>query len=199
MLSFVAGAAMLRLKRAMEARELAIIRRRYEEGLRLGENSYVELRKLYLRRGCALTIGENSWVLDACIGDRENSRINVGSRCYIASALNCAESIKIGDDVLISSGGNISDHDSHSLRFADRRGDVVDHIAGHKDWSRVNIAPVSIERRAWIGYGVIILRGVTVGEGAVVGAGSVVTRSVPPWTLAVGNPARVIRDIERSE
>jgi acetyltransferase-like isoleucine patch superfamily enzyme len=54
---------------------------------------------------------------------------------------------------------------------------------------------VTIESDCWIGGGVIILPGLKVGTGATVGAGSVVTRNVPPHTVVVGNPARVLRGI----
>lgn len=53
--------------------------------------------------------------------------------------------------------------------------------------------PIRIGSGVWIGGGAIVLPGVTVGDGAVIGAGSVVTRDVPPNTLALGNPARVVR------
>lgn len=55
--------------------------------------------------------------------------------------------------------------------------------------------PITIGDNAWIGGGAIILPGVTVGENAVVGAGAVVTKDVPPGTLTLGNPARVVRRI----
>lgn len=58
---------------------------------------------------------------------------------------------------------------------------------------------IVVERDAWIEAGSIILPDVTIGEGAVVGAGSVVTRSLPPRVVAVGNPARVIREIAMPE
>ena len=54
-------------------------------------------------------------------------------------------------------------------------------------------APVVIGRHSWIGGNTTILPGVVIGEGAVVGAGSVVTKSIPAYTVAVGNPAKVIK------
>lgn len=60
---------------------------------------------------------------------------------------------------------------------------------------RENSRPIHIESEAWFGAAVIILAGVTVGLGAVVGAGSVVTKSIPPFVIAVGNPCRPIKRI----
>ncbi|KAJ9308401.1 hypothetical protein DTO217A2_2124 [Paecilomyces variotii] len=57
---------------------------------------------------------------------------------------------------------------------------------------------IHIGEDCWIGGNVIILPGVTIGKGATIGAGSVVTKNVPAFHLAVGNPARVIRKIETS-
>ncbi|MBO8424776.1 MAG: sugar O-acetyltransferase [Firmicutes bacterium] len=54
---------------------------------------------------------------------------------------------------------------------------------------------VKICNNVWIGAGAIIMPGITVGENSVVGAGSVVTKDVPPNTVVVGNPARVLREI----
>lgn len=53
--------------------------------------------------------------------------------------------------------------------------------------------PIIIDKNAWIGTNVTILKGVNIGEGAVVGAGSVVVKSIPPYSIAVGNPATVRR------
>lgn len=55
-------------------------------------------------------------------------------------------------------------------------------------------ADVVIGADTWLGKGVIVLPGTTIGEGCVVGAGSVVSRSLPPWSIAVGSPARVVRE-----
>jgi acetyltransferase-like isoleucine patch superfamily enzyme len=57
--------------------------------------------------------------------------------------------------------------------------------------------PVVVEDHVWIGARAIILPGVTLGEGCVIGAGAVVTKDVPPYTIAVGNPARVVRERTR--
>jgi len=53
--------------------------------------------------------------------------------------------------------------------------------------------PVTIGKWVWVGMGVMIMPGVTIGDGAIVGAGSVVTKDIPPWTVAVGNPCKVIK------
>jgi len=79
----------------------------------------------------------------------------------------------------------------------DRRNDVREWAAGRKNWDRIGHAPVRIDDRAWIGFNVSVLKGVTIGRGAVIGACSVVTRDIPPYALAVGNPARVIRMLSR--
>lgn len=54
--------------------------------------------------------------------------------------------------------------------------------------------PIVLEDDVWLGYGVVVLSGVTIGAGAVVGAGSVVTRSLPAGVIAVGAPARIVRE-----
>jgi len=56
--------------------------------------------------------------------------------------------------------------------------------------------PITIGNDVWIGGNVCVMPGVTIGDGAVVGAGSVVTRDIPPHTLAFGNPCRVVRELD---
>lgn len=60
-------------------------------------------------------------------------------------------------------------------------------------------APIVIKDGAHIGIGAIIMPGVTIGEGAVIGAGSVVTRDIPPYCVAVGAPAKVIKEFGNSK
>jgi len=74
-------------------------------------------------------------------------------------------------------------------------------VSSRPNWSRtapyvpVRHAPITIRNDAWIGTGVVILPGVTVGEGAVVAANSVVSRDVEPYTIVGGLPTRFIRDV----
>ncbi|CCV10206.1 hypothetical protein [Mesorhizobium sp. STM 4661] len=69
---------------------------------------------------------------------------------------------------------------------------MADWRHGKKDRTDIGIAPVTIDDNAWIGMGVTILKGVTIGAAAVVGAASAVTKNVEPFTTVVGDPARVI-------
>jgi maltose O-acetyltransferase len=61
------------------------------------------------------------------------------------------------------------------------------------------VEPIVVEDEVWIGGGATILAGVTIGTQAIVGAASVVTKDVPPRTLVVGNPARVVRELAPDE
>ena len=63
--------------------------------------------------------------------------------------------------------------------------------AGFFDWRRGH--RVTLGHDVWLGHGVIVLPGVSIGTGAAIGAGAVVTKDIPPFAVAVGNPARVIR------
>jgi acetyltransferase-like isoleucine patch superfamily enzyme len=133
----------------------------------------------------------------AIICDRTGAKVSIGERSFVGDSLIvCTSQVRIGNDVLISWGVSVVDHDSHALDFDLRRTDVTDWYHGSKDWCLVAIAPVTICDKAWVGFGATILKGVTVGEGAIVGARAVVTRDVAPWTVVAGNLARVLRNLE---
>lgn len=76
-------------------------------------------------------------------------------------------------------------------------------VTSHGNFSKIGESiplkepKITIQSDVWLGAGVIVLPGVTIGEGAVVGAGSIVTKDIPPHTISVGNPARVIKYIEQ--
>lgn len=151
-------------------------------------------------RRCRLSIGKNCIVRCHVVFERENAVFSVGNDCFIGKALiSVADNVEIGNDVMISWGVTISDHNSHSLKFSERQRDVEDWHDCSKDWSGVKIGKVVIQDKAWIGFNVILLKGVTIGEGAIVGAGSVVSKDVPPFTIVAGNPARIVRELGPDE
>lgn len=166
--------------------------------IRCGKKSRLNRMGLRLHAGDRLTIGDHSIVDASLRTDRSPATIEIGARTFISggSIIAAAQSVSVGDDVLISWGVTIVDHDSHSLDFSLRKNDVVAWGNGLKEWKHVKISPVRIGSKAWIGFGASIMKGVTVGEGAVIAAKSVVTRDIEPWTLVGGNPARVIRKLK---
>ena len=114
-------------------------------------------------------------------------RLEIGDDTVIHLNFHCgaAESVKIGRDVLIAGGVYITDHD-HVFDDPDLPARWADGLV---------TKPVVIGDGAWLGEGCVILKGVTVGRRAVIGANAVVTRDVPPFAIAGGIPARVIRTI----
>lgn len=168
--------------------------------VQLGAHSRVDFWKVRAKAENSMEIGANSLMASRVVYEKPGARLRVGARSFIGLGLmSIAESVDIGDDVMISWGATIVDHHSHSIRARERVHDVEQWIQGSKDWSGVKIAPVQIGNRAWLGFNVSVLPGVIIGEGAIVGACSLVTKSVPAWTIAAGNPARVLRELSADE
>jgi acetyltransferase-like isoleucine patch superfamily enzyme len=173
--------------------------RRYRV-MRIGTGSRVDFWKVRAKADNHMEVGANSMLASRVVYEKAGARLRIGARSFIGLGLmSIAEYVDIGDDVLVSWGTTIVDHHSHSLRARERINDVEQWIKGHKDWTGVRIVPVRIENRAWLGFNVSLLPGVVVGEGAIIGASSVVTKSVPAWTIAAGNPARVLRELNADE
>ncbi len=110
------------------------------------------------------------------------NHIRFGERVFINA--NCtfqpAGGIEFGDDVYV--GSDVKFYTTiHPL-------DPEERTSG-----KASVRPIKIGSKVWIGGGAIILPGVEIGEGTTIGAGSVVTRSIPPRCVAIGNPCRVIR------
>ncbi len=103
--------------------------------------------------------------------------------------IGAVERVSIGRSCLFGSHVFITDHDHRPSS----PGDAV------FESRQVAVAPVCIEDRVWLGEFVGVLKGVTIGEGSIVGAGSVVTRDLPPFSIATGSPARVIRRWDREK
>jgi len=157
------------------------------------------------REDVALRIGDRCLLHSSFIFESETGLITVGDGVFIngGTKLISRSSIEIGNAITIAWGCVIYDHNSHSLSYLDRIADqeqqLIDFPRGNmianKNWLTVASAPIKICDYAWLGFDVVVLKGVTIGEGAIIGASSVVTRDVPPWTVAAGNPARVVKEI----
>ena len=172
----------------------------------LGENFNLELHAPQ-NGHTYLSIGEKSMIDSSFVFETESGHISVGNRVHIGGGtqLISRAGITIGNDVIIAWNCTIYDHNSHSVLWEERKDDVTlewesaksgNSPLCNKNWSVVKSAPIHICDKAWLGFGVTVLKGVTIGEGAVVAAGSVVTKDVPPYTVVGGNPAAVIRTLD---
>ena len=110
---------------------------------------------------------------DLSIGDNSG----VGIRCEVYGPVTIGNDVMMGPDVVVYTSGH---------RF-----DRVDITMIEQGYAEPR--PVNIGNDVWIGRRAIIMPGVTIGDGCVIGAGAVVTKDIPPYSLAGGVPAKVIR------
>jgi acetyltransferase-like isoleucine patch superfamily enzyme len=139
--------------------------------------------------GTQVTISNrNTWIVGLKV--YPNARLEIGDNTVLGylNLISVAKSVRIGNHCLFAGEVRILDNNSHSLDFEQRRLGMP--------LQPSDVAPVIIEDDVWVGMSCTILKGVTIGRGAVVAAGAVVTRSVPPFTVVGGNPARIVKHIE---
>jgi acetyltransferase-like isoleucine patch superfamily enzyme len=168
--------------------------------LSIGTGSRVTVWRCNAKSGNVLHVGAHSLMASRIVYERPGAALSVGSRSFVGLGLmSIAERVEIGDHVMLSWGVTVVDHNSHSILARERAKDTEQWLKGRKDWAGIKIAPVEIRDHAWLGFNVSVLPGVVIGEGAIVGAGALVTKSVPAWTIAAGNPARVLRELRADE
>jgi acetyltransferase-like isoleucine patch superfamily enzyme len=163
------------------------------ERTRLGKTAMIDNIQ---RDAEAITIGENSIILGQLLVFAHGGKIKIGDNSFIGehSRIWSADSITIGNRVLISHDVNVFDNDTHPFDFEARHQHFLAIAStGHPKELDLGEIRVVVEDDAWIAAKAIVLKGVTIGRGAVVGAGAVVTRDVAPFTVVAGNPARVVR------
>ncbi|MCA1657588.1 MAG: acyltransferase [Actinobacteria bacterium] len=166
----------------------------------LAASSYVETT--YSFRLCrsladpAVTMAEGSSAYVATMFDLGPAgQVRVGRYSLLNGVrFICDASVDIGDHCLLA--WNVVVMDSYRMS-ADPRRRRQQLLLGAEEGGDGYLRPVSIADNVWIGMDACILPGVHVGEGSVVAARAVVVDDVPPYTVAAGNPARVVRSLER--
>lgn len=129
---------------------------------------------------------------------------NLGENSYIAPPLNgaCISTVKIGKNVYINSNclmmarGGITIEDGVQIAA---NAQLISNNHDPYDLQILTCKPVLIKKDAWIGAGATILPGVCVGEHAIVGAASVVTKDVPDYAVVVGNPAKIVKMLDKDK
>lgn len=171
----------------------------------VGRNTNIENLHIFLTEHLNynttnIVIGDDCLLEGTIILYNNNARVSIGNRTFIGkdTTFYCYDNIEIGDDIMFSWGITVMDTNAHSLKWEERKNDVINWKKGssYKDWTHVAFKKITIHNKAWIGFNSIILKGVEIGEGAVVAAGSVVTKNVQPFTIVGGNPAQFIKETE---
>ena len=136
---------------------------------------------IYALCGGRVIVGENTYI---------------GTKAYILAK----EEVRIGTGCMIANDVVICDNNTHPIDPEARwQMSLCDDFINDEKWSWKDSAsaPVILEDNTWIGRRAMIMKGVTVGKGSIVGAGAVVTHDVPPYTVAAGNPAKVVKELKK--
>lgn len=155
-----------------------------------------------IRGNCSISIGENVLLNSINRGyfaamfspvklfvDNDGAAIRIGNNTRIhGSCFHAYNKIEIGNNCLIAGNTIIVDSDGHDPFPSDLGKRLITEKKG---------SPVIIEDNVWIGLNCIILKGVRIGEGSIIGAGSVVREDIPPYSVALGNPAKVVKRVVR--
>jgi acetyltransferase-like isoleucine patch superfamily enzyme len=153
---------------------------------------------LQLEKGTKLKIGKNVSFTSRNRGyhlnlqspmklmiDKKGAEIIIGDNTRIhGTCIHAQESIHIGNNCLIAANCQIVDSSGHELSFDNVKNRI-------KTIGKTR--PIVIHDNVWIGANTFVLPGVTIGEGSVIGAGSIVVSDIPPYSIARGNPAVVIK------
>ena len=142
-------------------------------------------RSQYLTAGRELHVGKGTklWAPE---------RLVIGDCVYIGKHVLVEANCEIGDYCLLANRVAIigrHDHDFSAIGYPVR---FAPWVGSKRFPNRFGYEKVVLESDVWVGYGAIVLTGVTVGQGSIVAAGSVVTRDIPPYSIAAGVPAKVV-------
>lgn len=156
-----------------------------------GYGSIIDYPYLQIKGLDKVSIGENSVILSGariCVfGEGNEFAIEIGDECYICYGVTilgvAGRKIKIGNNVLFASNIFIT-NECHGMNPESQVPYMSQPLTG---------LDVEIGDGCWLGEKVCVLPGVKIGKKCIIGAGSVVTKSIPDYSIAVGNPARVVK------
>ncbi|MDC0359036.1 acyltransferase, partial [Oligoflexia bacterium] len=131
-----------------------------------------------------IALAQKTQVGDGVILDCWGGKIELGENVYLGpySVLYGHGGISIGQDTLVAMNCAIISA-NHTIPGKDQ----------HIRWQADQRLPIIIGKDVWLGSGAQVLAGVSIGDGCIVGAGAVVTKDLPPYSIAVGTPAKVIK------
>ena len=158
----------------------------YPDRIRIGPGSRIG-RNAVLRANTdvqpGITLGRDVLIQDSVIINANRGQVRLGDRSWLGPfcLVYGNGGVQLGDNVLVAAHTTIN-----SVSHSSERCDIPIND------QPVLSDPVLIEDDVWIGLNAVILQGITIGRGSIIGAGAVVTRSIPPWSIAVGVPAKVI-------
>ena len=145
-----------------------------------------------------VVIGDNCRIYGKVLS-QDDGKISIGNNTciYERSFVGSVNSISIGKCVIISNHVHIFDNNNHPTSPKVREEMSMGGFDGDPwRWKHSTSKPVVIEDNVWIGEYSAVMKGVRIGKGSIVAAHSVVTKDVPPYSVAAGNPARVVKSIE---
>lgn len=174
-------------------------KRLFKKNSRFGRNFHFDYNsRCFSDKKGNIVIGNNSEVLGTLVS-HENGKITIGNNTTIRfnTFIGCIESISIGNNVIVSNNVHIYDNNNHptSPKVRKRMTDKGFYGEAWK-WKYSNSKAIIINDNVWIGERATILKGVCIGEGSIIGCDSVVTKDVPPYCIAAGNPATIVKRIE---
>ena len=165
---------------------------------KFGKSSTIAPYSYLIEGACHISVGENvcigggiqltAWVTYGYNGSDSIISIADGSNIGSYNHITAINGIKIGTNVLTGKYVTITDNSHGETNISDLRISPMKRKVCSK-------GRVVIGNNVWIGDKVTILPNVNIGEGSIVGANSVVTKSIPPYSVAVGNPARIIKQL----
>lgn len=159
----------------------------YPRNVEVGQDARIA-RQAILRANTktapGIRIGARTLVLENVLINANEGHVSVGKDSWLGpfTLIYGNGGVDIGDNVLIAAHSSINTVSHHAERT-----EVPINEQG------IYLDPVVIEDDVWLGLNVSVLQGVRIGKGSIIGAGAVVTRDIPPYSIAVGIPAKVIR------